>query len=78
MTIYMGAIMLTELLMMTMMLHVLHYPGFTKVQKRWYLLTFIAIFFCAGAEFLAIHFDARGPAFQIPLTILTVIQFSRI
>ena len=40
MTIYMGAIMLTELLMMTMMLHVLHYPGFTKVQKRWYLLTF--------------------------------------
>ena len=76
MTIYMGAIMLTELLMMTMMLHVLHYPGFTKVQKRWYLLTFIAIFFCAGAEFLAIHFDARGPVFQIPLTILTVIQFS--
>lgn len=76
MTIYMGTIMLTELLMLTMMLHVLYYPGFTKVEKRWYLSTFIAIFFCAGAEFLAIHFDARGPAFVIPLTVLTVIQFS--
>ena len=76
MTIYMGAIALTELLMLTMSLHVLHYPGFTRVEKRWYLYTFIAIFFCAGAEFTSVHFDARGPAFVLPLTILDMTQFS--
>ena len=76
MTIYMGAIVLTELLMLTMSLHVLHYPGFTRVEKRWYLYTFIAIFFCAGAEFISVHFDARGPAFVVPLTILDLTQFS--
>ena len=76
MTIYMGAIILTELLMIAMILHVLYYPGFQRVEKRWYLCTFIAIFFCAGAEFLAVHFDSQGPAFALPLSILTVIQFS--
>ena len=76
MSIYTGAILLTELLMLAMGYHVLYYPGFTKVEKRWYLFTFIAIFFCAGAEFLSIHFDARGAAFSLPLTILTVLQFS--
>jgi len=76
MSIYTGAILLTELLMLAMSYHVLYYPGFTKVEKRWYLFTFIAIFFCAGAEFLSIHFDARGAAFSLPLTVLTVLQFS--
>ena len=76
MTIYMGAIALTELLMLAMSLHVLNYPGFTRVEKRWYLYTFIAIFFCAGAEFISVHFDAHGPAFVLPLTILDMTQFS--
>ena len=76
MTIYMGAIVLTELLMLAMSLHVLNYPGFTRAEKRWYLYTFIAIFFCAGAEFISVHFDASGPAFAIPLTVLDLTQFS--
>ncbi len=76
MTVYMGAIILIELLMLTMIFHVLYYPGFTQAEKRWYLVTFAAIFLCAGIELLAIHFDGRGPGFFLPLTILTVIQFS--
>lgn len=76
MTVYMGAILLTELLMLSMSLHVLHYPGFKPVEKRWYVCAFIAIFFCAGAEYLARALDARGPAFRVPLTVLTVMQFS--
>ena len=76
MTIYMGAILLTELLMLTMIFHVLHYPGFTKVEKRWYLCTFAAIFLCAGAECVSVHLDGHGPAFALPLTILDTVQFS--
>ncbi len=76
MTAYSGAIALTELLMITLTFHVLYYPGFTKTEKRWYLCTFVTVFFCAGAEFIAIHFDGRGQAFVLPLTVLTVIQFS--
>lgn len=76
MTLYAGAIALTELLMVAMVYHVAHYPGFKKVEKRWYLLAFISVFFCAGAEFIAKQFDACGPSFVVPLTILTTIQFS--
>ena len=76
MSLYAGAILLTQLLMVTMTYHVARYPGFTRVEKRWYLLAFISVFFCAGAEFVARQFDACGPAFALPLTILTVIQFS--
>ena len=76
MTLYDGAILLTELLMMAMTYHVAHYPGFTRVEKRWYLFAFISVFFCAGAEFIARQFNACGPSFVLPLTILTVIQFS--
>lgn len=76
MSLYAGAILLTELLMVAMTYHVAHYPGFTRVEKRWYLLAFISIFFCAGAEFVAKHFDACGLSFALLLTILTVIQFS--
>ena len=64
MTVYMGAILLTELLMLTMALHVLNYPGFAQVEKRWYLITFIAVFLCAGIELIALYFDARGKAFR--------------
>ncbi|MCR5136557.1 MAG: HD domain-containing protein [Oscillospiraceae bacterium] len=76
MSFYAGAILLTELLMVAMMYHVAHYPGFSRVEKRWYLFVFITVFFCAGAEFAARHFDGCGPSFVLPLTVLTVIQFS--
>ena len=76
MSLYAGAILLTELLMVAMTFHVAHYPGFTRVEKRWYLFAFISVFFCAGAEFVARQFDACGPSFALPLTVLTVIQFS--
>ncbi len=76
MSLYTCSILLTELLMVAMTFHVAHYPGFTKAEKRWYLFAFISIFFCAGAEFIARRFDACGPAFSLPLTVLTAIQFS--
>lgn len=43
MTLYAGVILLTELMMLTMTIHVMHYSGFTKVEKTWYLVTFVAI-----------------------------------
>ena len=76
MVLYASIIILTELLMLTMTIHVYSYPGFTARQKRWYLATFIAVMYCASAEFLAKYFDMRGPAYRLPLTIITVIQFS--
>ena len=76
MTLYAGVILLTELMMLTMTIHVMHYSGFTKVEKTWYLVTFVAIMLCALAEFLAIELNARGSAFRVPLTVITVIQFS--
>lgn len=76
MTIYSSVILLTELMMLAMVIHVIHYSGFGKSEKRWYVTTFTAIMLCAAAEFCAIHFDARGSGFVIPLTIITVIQFS--
>lgn len=75
MTFYMSAIILTELMMIAMTLHVLHYSGFTREQKTWYLLTFGAIMLCAAAEF-AVHCGAYDPKFAVPLTILTILQFS--
>ena len=76
MTIYSCVILLTELMMLAMMIHVIHYSGFEKAEKGWYVATFAAIMLCAAAEFSAIHFDARGRGFVVPLTIITVIQFS--
>ena len=76
MTIYSSVILLTELMMMAMMIHVIRYSGFTRSEKGWYVATFTAIMLCAAAEYCAIHFDARGSGFVIPLTIITVIQFS--
>ena len=61
--------------MLTMVLHVLNYSGFKKNQKTWYLLTFLDVMLCAGAEFL-VHCGKYNPAFSIPLTIITVLQFS--
>ena len=75
MTFYSIIIILTELFMLSMILHVLNYSGFNKVQKVWYLLTFIDILLCAGAEY-AVHCGHYDYSFAVPLTILTVIQFS--
>ena len=75
MTFYTAIIMLTELIMLAMTLHVLHYSGFTKEQRIWYILTFLSIMFCAGAEF-AVHCGYYDPKFAVVLTIITVLQFS--
>ena len=75
MTFYMSISILTELLMLAMAFHVLHYSGFTKGQKAWYELTFAAIFLCAAAEF-AVHCGYYKPSFATALTVLTVLQFS--
>ena len=75
MTFYSNVIILTELMMVAMTLHVVHYSGFTKEQKLWYLLTFGSVMLCSGAEF-AVHCGVYNPAFAVPLTILTVLQFS--
>jgi len=74
--VYIGAIVLIALLMLAMTFHVLYYPGFSSVEKRWYLLMPITILISAAAEAIALCFDARGPAFALPLTVLTMIQFS--
>ena len=75
MDFYTALIILTELLMLSMVFHVLNYSGFTKEQKTWYLLTFITIMLCSAAEF-AVHCGYYDPRFALPLTIVTVIQFS--
>ena len=75
MSFYSCVIILTELMMIAMTLHVLTYSGFKKTQKLWYILTFVAVGLCAGAEFL-VHGLEYNPKFAIPLTIVTVIQFS--
>ena len=75
MTFYSSIILLTELMMIAMTLHVLRYSGFTREQKKWYLFTFISVMLCAAGEF-AVHCGYYKPSFAIPLTIITVIQFS--
>ena len=76
MTIYSATILLTELMMLAMTLHVVAYPGFEWKQKRWYLLTFITIMLCAASEWAVEVFDGRGASYVLPLTIITVMQFS--
>lgn len=75
MSFYTGTIILSELLMLAISLHMLNYTGFTKQQKTWFLMTFFAIMLCAAAEY-AVHCGSYSPAFKIPLTVLTVLQFS--
>ncbi len=72
---YLSVIVLTELMMLAMTFHVLHYSGFQRSQKVWYILTFTSIMLCAGAE-AAVHCGRYDPSFAIPLTLLTVLQFS--
>ena len=75
MTFYTGTTILTELMMIAMSFHVLHYSGFTRTQKLWYLLTFISIMLCTGAEF-AVHCGYYKPSIALPLTAITLLQFS--
>lgn len=75
MTFYVSTIILTELMMIAMTLHVITYSGFNKNQKTWYILTFASIMICALCEFF-VHCGYYDVKFKIPLTIITVIQFS--
>ena len=75
MDFYSSLIILTELMMLAMTLHVVRYSGFTRQQKVWYILTFVSIMLCAGAEF-AVHCGFYDPQFAPALTVLTVAQFS--
>jgi len=75
MTIYICSTILLELLMLSMAIHVLRYPGFDKTQKTWFELTFFSIMLCSLAE-LTVHSGYYAPAYAGVLTVLTVIQFS--
>lgn len=75
MTFYSAIVIITELLMVTMIIHVLFYREFNKKQKSWFIATFVGVMICNASEF-AVHCDYYNPVFKIPLTILTVIQFS--
>ena len=75
MSFYSALIMITEILMAAMIMHVFGYSGFKKGQKKWYILTFACIMFCAFAEFL-VHCGAYDSKFKVILSIITVMQFS--
>ncbi len=75
MNFYLSIIILIIVMMTAMLIHVLKYSGFNRLQKKWYSLTFSSIIVCSIAEY-AVHCGYYDPNFKIPLTILTVIQFS--
>ena len=74
---YLSTILVTLLLMIALTIHVLGHSGFNKTQKAWFITTFGSVSFCALAEF-AVHYNGGTyiANFEIPLTILTVLQFS--
>jgi len=76
MDLYATVIVLTVLLMVAMTFHVMQYSGFDAQQKRWYATFFLSILLCASAEYIGNTYNAVGPNLQLPLTILTVFQFS--
>ena len=75
MTFYTCITILTELIMLAMTIHVRGHSAFTKGQKFWFLLTFAAVMLCAAAEY-AVHCGFYDPKYALPLTILTVLQFT--
>ncbi len=75
MTFYLSATIIIELLMIAMILHVVAYSGFTKAQKLWFVATFLLVIICSLAEY-AVHCGVYKASWRIPLTCLTVIQFS--
>ena len=72
---YDAIVVINEFLMITMVLHVVFYREFNKTQKAWFIATFVGVMFCNAAEY-AVHCGFYNPIFKIPLTILTVLQFS--
>ena len=77
MMFYQVTFLLTELLMLTMLMHVVGYSGFTWEQKSWHMATFLSIAFCSAAEY-AVHGVTYRPAYAVPLTALTVLQFTAV
>jgi len=75
MTFYQAQFILTELLTITMILHVFNYKGFTRRQKGWFIHTFLTILLCSAAEFL-VHGVPYHPPMKVFLTVITVLQFS--
>jgi len=75
MDFYFSSIVLIALLMLAMTIHVIHYSSFDRHQKNWYVVTFLCVLFCSLAEY-AVHCGRYSPRFAVPLTILTVLQFS--
>ncbi len=75
MTLYAGMTILIELFMIAMMVHVLRSSGISKTQKGWFFLTYLAVMLCAAAEY-AVHGVRYDPGLAIPLTVVTVVQFS--
>ena len=75
MSYYATIVIIAELLMVTMIAHVLFYREFNKTQKGWFIATFLGVMICNAAEY-AVHCDVYSPIFKIPLTLLTVLQFS--
>ena len=75
MTFYISITIITEVLMLTMIFHVMGYSGFVKGQKSWYIFTFSCIMLCSAAECL-VHCGYYDPKFKIILTLVTIIQFS--
>jgi HD-GYP domain-containing protein (c-di-GMP phosphodiesterase class II) len=75
MNFYMCLVILAELVMLALTLHVFHYSGFVKSQRVWYIMTVLSIMFCTAAEF-AVHCGWYSPELKIPLTVITVLQFS--
>lgn len=72
---YSAATVLIAILMVAMSIHVIGYSGFDKKQKAWFIATFAAIVFCAGAEY-ALHCGFYDPKYRVILSLLTVLQFS--
>ena len=75
MTFYLSITLITEVLMLTMIMHIVGYSGFTKSQRTWYILTFVCIMICSLAEF-AVHCGYYDSKFKVILSIITVMQFS--
>lgn len=75
MSFFAGITLLIELIMLALTIHVCSHSAFTKTQKVWFILTFAAIMACAAAEF-TVHCGYYDPKFAVPLTIITILQFS--
>lgn len=75
MDFYLSSIILIALLMIAMTIHVIRHSFFNRQQKTWYIVTFVSVLFCSVAEY-AVHCGCYDPFFDVPLTVITVLQFS--